>query len=137
MKVQTLQHNIPKIVDTKNSFYTLIHSNLTELSTIFTYLQLNSITRQSQLLASENLQKFLKEQRNLTSWILSHQGLVSLSELPIDSDSLEALIQRHSDLKTDIEVKKETKTFVEIFGSSLISDNHYAKNLINAKYVHI
>lgn len=51
--------------------------------------------RKEKLLDSYDLQRFLSDYRDLSSWIASMMGLVSSDELATDVTGAEALLERH------------------------------------------
>ena len=61
----------------------------------YCYLFIKANARKEKLLDSYDLQRFLSDYRDLSSWIASMMGLVSSDELASDVTGAEALLERH------------------------------------------
>ena len=59
------------------------------------FLRAQADARKEKLLDSYDLQRFLSDFRDLSSWIQSMMGLVSSEELAADVTGAEALLERH------------------------------------------
>uniref|UniRef100_A0A1I8HD84 Spectrin alpha chain n=1 Tax=Macrostomum lignano TaxID=282301 RepID=A0A1I8HD84_9PLAT len=89
--------------------------------------------RKTKLEASEELQRFMADYRDLKSWIDTMMALVSSDELAHDITSAEALLERHSEHKVEIEARKGTFNNFENYGNSLLDRGHYASDEIKER----
>uniref|UniRef100_A0A8C9TFL8 Spectrin alpha, non-erythrocytic 1 n=1 Tax=Scleropages formosus TaxID=113540 RepID=A0A8C9TFL8_SCLFO len=91
--------------------------------------------RKDKLGSSHDLQRFLSDFRDLTSWINGIRGLVSSEELAKDVTGAEALLERHQEHRTEIDARAGTFQAFEQFGHHLLACGHYASPEIQEKLV--
>ncbi len=82
---------------------------------------------------SFRLHRFLSEFRDLMSWALDMEANLSSEELAKDVSGAEALVERHSEFKGEIDARKDSFANVQRIGNELIQQDHYAKNDIELK----
>ncbi|GLV31595.1 alpha Spectrin [Carabus blaptoides fortunei] len=104
-------------------------------------------SRKEKLLDSYDLQRFLSDYRDLMAWINSMMGLVSSEELANDVTGAEALSERHSshraeidarygnvqEHRTEIDARAGTFQAFELFGHQLLQSGHYASVEVQEK----
>lgn len=89
--------------------------------------------RKAKLIDSHNLQRLLSDQRDMKSWIDSTIAQVKSNETGPDVTSVEALIDRHQEVRAEIDVRAPKMQKLEAFGKHFIDSNHYASPLIKEK----
>lgn len=99
----------------------------------WTRLTAKAKARKEKLLDSYDLQRFLADYRDLTSWINSMMALVSSDELASDVTGAEALLERHLEHRTEIDARAGTFQAFEMFGQQLLQNGHYASKEIQEK----
>ncbi|XP_064458376.1 spectrin alpha chain-like isoform X2 [Ornithodoros turicata] len=99
----------------------------------WTRLTTKAKARKEKLLDSYDLQRFLADYRDLTSWINSMMALVSSDELASDVTGAEALLERHLEHRTEIDARAGTFQAFEMFGQQLLQNGHYASAEIQDK----
>ena len=67
------------------------------------------------------------------SWIKSMMTLVKSEELADNVTSAEALLERHQELRTEIDARAATVQAFEMFGQQLLHSQHYASDEIQKK----
>ena len=82
---------------------------------------------------SHDFQRFLSDFRNLSAWVNSMQGLVSLDELAKDSSGAETLLERHQEHRTEIDARATAFNVFESFGGQLLARQHFASPEIQEK----
>ncbi|CAF4625887.1 unnamed protein product, partial [Rotaria magnacalcarata] len=73
------------------------------------------------------------EFRDLMSWALDMEAQLSSDELAKDVSGAEALVERHSEFKGEIDARKDSFANVQRIGNELIEQDHYAKSEIEFK----
>ncbi|TGZ69187.1 hypothetical protein CRM22_003879 [Opisthorchis felineus] len=101
-----------------------------ELNQSWNALASKAEERKERLLDSLDLQKFLADARDLTSWINTMDGLVSSDELAKDVTSAEVLLERHRDYRTEVEARSPAFANLELFGKELLDHGHYASPMV-------
>ncbi|KAK2727728.1 hypothetical protein QYM36_008275, partial [Artemia franciscana] len=130
-----LIQNHPDVVDTVLTKQAEIHGEWSRLTE-------RANRRKEKLLDSYDLQRYLSDYRDLTSWTSAMTGLVSSDELANDVTGAEALLERHQNYRAEIDARhgilppQEHRTEMdarsgtfqafELFGQLLLSNNHYA-----------
>lgn len=89
--------------------------------------------RKAKLIDSHNLQRLLSDQRDMKSWIDSTTAQVRSNETAPDVTGAEALIDRHQEVRAEIDVRAPKLQKLEAFGKHFIDSNHYASPLISDK----
>ena len=82
---------------------------------------------------SFRLHRFLSEFRDLMLWAVDMEAQLSSDELAKDVSGAEALVERHSEFKGEIDARKDSFANVQRIGNDLIQQDHYAKNDIELK----
>lgn len=82
---------------------------------------------------SHDFQRFLSDYRNLMAWLSSMMALVSSDELAKDMSGAEALLERHQELRTDIDARAPAFSAFESFGGQLLARQHFANSEIQDK----
>lgn len=104
-----------------------------EITEWWNRLRARATERRNKLENSYQLQRFLSDHAELMIWINTMNGLVSSDELANDTIGAEALLERHNELMTEINARKQTFQNIEDFGQRLIHENHYASDLVKDK----
>ncbi|KAH7638391.1 alpha spectrin [Dermatophagoides farinae] len=104
-----------------------------EIMEMWVNLKNKADDRKRKLQNSYELQRFLSDHNDLMVWINTMMGLVSSDELATDTIGAEALLERHQELSSEINARKQTFQNIEDFGQRLIRENHYATDLIQKK----
>jgi len=89
--------------------------------------------RKAKLIDSHNLQRLLSDQRDMKSWIDSTIAQVRSNETAPDVTGAEALIDRHREVRAEIDVRLPKLQKLEAFGKHFIDSQHYASPLIKEK----
>lgn len=89
--------------------------------------------RKAKLIDAHNLQRLLADQRDMKQWLDSIATQVSSTETAPDVAGAEALIDRHKELRAEIDVRTPRMQELESFGKHLIDKNHYVSPLIKEK----
>lgn len=82
---------------------------------------------------SFRLHRFLSEFRDLMTWAVDMEAHLSSDELAKDVSGAEALVERHSEFKGEIEARKDSFANVQRIGNDLIQQEHYAGKEIRTK----
>ncbi|XP_052790859.1 spectrin alpha chain-like isoform X2 [Mya arenaria] len=97
-KVRDLDDTAKRLMMTHPDQGEQIYEHQTEINEMWNELTGKADQRKAKLLDSYDLQRFLSDYRDLTSWINSMMALVSSDELAKDVTGAEALLERHQDL---------------------------------------
>jgi spectrin alpha len=89
--------------------------------------------RKAKLIDSHNLQRLLSDQRDMKSWIDSTTAQVRSNETAPDVTGAEALIDRHQEVRAEIDVRAPKLQKLEAFGKHFMDSKHYASPLISEK----
>lgn len=89
--------------------------------------------RKAKLIDSHNLQRLLADQRDMKQWLDTTTAQVRSTETAPDVAGAEALIDRHKELKAEIDVRAPRLQKLDSFGKHFIDANHYASPLIKEK----
>ncbi|XP_060596253.1 spectrin alpha chain, non-erythrocytic 1-like isoform X2 [Ruditapes philippinarum] len=132
-KVRDLDESAKRLMMTHPDQGEQIYEHQTEINEMWNELTAKADGRKAKLLDSYDLQRFLSDYRDLTSWINSMMALVSSDELAKDVTGAEALLERHQDLTQpppsceNIEKLMATSTEptvnLQMFSSEIVS--HY------------
>ena len=77
--------------------------------------------------------RFLTEQRDLFSWVVSLKGQFSLGELSLEIGGTEALLMRIEELHIEIIAREENIKSVNEFGSNLLQKQHVSSHEISLR----
>jgi len=89
--------------------------------------------RKAKLIDSHNLQRLLSDQRDMKAWLDATTAQVRSEETAPDVTGAEVLIDRHHEVKAEIDVRVPKIQKLESFGRHFIDSNHYASPLIQDK----
>ena len=97
------------------------------------HLRAKAKLRKTKLLYSYDLQRFLSDYRDFTSWVSSIKSLICTDELAINVTSAEALLERHQEHRTEIDALSGTFQAFELFGQQLLQADHFAATKVQEK----
>ncbi|KAK0146701.1 Spectrin alpha chain, non-erythrocytic 1 [Merluccius polli] len=132
-KVNSLGETAERLIQSHPEAVDDIQEKCTELNTAWSSLVGRADQRKDKLGNSHDLQRFLSDFRDLTSWINGIRGLVSSEELAKDVTGAEALLERHQEHRTEIDARAGTFQAFEQFGQQLLGRGHYASPEIEQK----
>ena len=104
----------------------------TDIDASWAGLQDKATARKQKLADSHQLQQFLSDHRDLTSWIAGMQALASSDELAKDAAGAEALLKRHQELRAEVDARNEGIVNITSRGDGLVAGNHYAATEVKA-----
>ncbi|XP_077865919.1 spectrin alpha chain, non-erythrocytic 1-like [Saccoglossus kowalevskii] len=104
-----------------------------DIDDAFVNLKKRAAARKAKLDDSYDLQRYLSDYRDLMTWINSIMVLVNSDELAKDVTGAEALLERHQELRSEIEARAGNFQAFETFGQQLIRNDHYASPEIQDK----
>ncbi|CAE1318323.1 SPTA [Acanthosepion pharaonis] len=132
-KVRDLDSSAKRLMETHADQAESIYEHQTEINEMWNELTTKADARKSKLLDSYDLQRFLSDYRDLTSWINSMMALVSSDELAKDVTGAEALLERHQEHRTEIDARAGTFQAFEMLGQQLLQNQHYASTEVQQK----
>lgn len=132
-KVRDLDSSAKRLMETHADQAESIYEHQTEINEMWNELTTKADARKSKLLDSYDLQRFLSDYRDLTSWINSMMALVSSDELAKDVTGAEALLERHQEHRTEIDARAGTFQAFEMLGQQLLQNQHYASGEVQQK----
>ncbi|XP_052259701.1 spectrin alpha chain-like isoform X3 [Dreissena polymorpha] len=132
-KVRDLDETAKRLMMTHPDQGEQIYEHQTEILEMWNALTAKANNRKAKLLDSYDLQRFLSDYRDLTSWINSMMALVSSDELARDVTGAEALLERHQEHKTEIDARSGTFQAFETFGQQLLQNHHYASEDVRVR----
>ncbi|CAI8040975.1 Spectrin alpha chain, non-erythrocytic 1 [Geodia barretti] len=92
-----------------------------------------STGRKNKLVEAEQLQRFLNDFRDLSSWISDMIAVLQTDELPRDVSGAEALLLSHLEHKAEIDARQANFTAFDHQGQVLVEAGHYASKEIKEK----
>ena len=132
-KVRDLDENAKRLMQTHPEQAEQIYEHQKLINEQWNTLTARADGRKAKLLDSYDLQRFLSDYRDLTSWINSMMTLVSSDELAKDVTGAEALLERHQEHRTEIDARSGTFQAFEVFGQQLLQNEHYASDDVKYK----
>ncbi|KAL3244521.1 hypothetical protein MRX96_002280 [Rhipicephalus microplus] len=132
-RIHQLDDTAARLVNTHPESTEAMITKKQEIIQEWTRLTAKAKARKEKLLDSYDLQRFLADYRDLTSWINSMMALVSSDELANDVTGAEALLERHLEHRTEIDARAGTFQAFEMFGQQLLQNGHYASAEIQQK----
>ncbi|KAK6196167.1 hypothetical protein SNE40_001445 [Patella caerulea] len=132
-KVIDLDEMSKRLMQTHPDQAETIHEHQTEINVQWNALTAKADNRKAKLLDALDLQRFLSDYRDLTSWINSMMALVSSEELAKDVTGAEALLERHQEHRTEIDARAGTFQAFELLGQQLLQNQHYASDDVQTK----
>ena len=107
-KINQLDDKASKLMHTHRDSSEVIYEKQKEINEEWTHLNAKANMRKVKLLDSYDLQKFLSDYRDLMSWVSSMKSLICTDELATDVTGAEALLERHSEHRTEIDARTNT-----------------------------
>ncbi|KAB7494812.1 Spectrin alpha chain [Armadillidium nasatum] len=132
-KIRQLDETANRLMQTHPESADTIYGKQQEINEEWTQLTAKANARKEKLLDSYDLQRFLSDYRDLSSWIASMMGLVSSDELANDVTGAEALLERHQEHRTEIDARAGTFQAFELFGQQLLQTGHFASPEVQEK----
>ncbi|ESO95207.1 hypothetical protein LOTGIDRAFT_202396 [Lottia gigantea] len=132
-KVIELDEMSKRLMQTHPDQAETIYEHQTEINEQWNNLTAKADNRKAKLLDALDLQRFLSDYRDLTSWINSMMALVSSDELAKDVTGAEALLERHQEHRTEIDARAGTFQAFELLGQQLLQNQHYASDDVQNK----
>jgi len=132
-KIRQLDETANRLMQTHPEQADTIYAKQREINEEWTQLTAKANARKEKLLDSYDLQRFLSDYRDLSSWIASMMGLVSSDELATDVTGAEALLERHQEHRTEIDARAGTFQAFELFGQQLLQSGHFASSQVQEK----
>ncbi|XP_050699362.1 spectrin alpha chain-like isoform X2 [Eriocheir sinensis] len=132
-KIRQLDETANRLMQTHPEAADTIYGKQREINELWTQLTAKANARKEKLLDSYDLQRFLSDYRDLSSWIASMMGLVSSDELATDVTGAEALLERHQEHRTEIDARAGTFQAFELFGHQLLQSGHFASAEVQEK----
>lgn len=146
-KIRQLDETANRLMQTHPEAADTIYAKQREINEEWTQLTAKADARKEKLLDSYDLQRFLSDYRDLSSWIQSMMGLVSSDELANDVTGAEALLERHQSFRaefdtrygvpqehrTEIDARANTFHAFELFGQQLLQSGHFASAEVQEK----
>ncbi|CAF3226908.1 unnamed protein product [Rotaria socialis] len=132
-KVENLRKDGARIQEDVPEGADQIDKRLNDMIQAWDDLRAKSDERKTVLNESFRLHRFLSEFRDLMSWALDMEAQLSSDELAKDVSGAEALVERHSEFKGEIDARKDSFANVQRIGNELIEQDHYAKSEIEFK----
>ncbi|XP_059141379.1 spectrin alpha chain-like isoform X3 [Physella acuta] len=158
-KVRELDEMAQRLMQTHPDQAENIYEHQTEINEMWNALTIKADARKVKLLDAYDLQRFLSDYRDLTSWINSMMALVSSDELARDVTGAEALLERHQmfsseivshygitalpgeeedeyleeEHRTEMDARAGTFQAFELLGQQLLQNQHYASDDVQQK----
>lgn len=132
-KVKELDDTANRLMMTHPDQAQNIYDHQKEINECWNILTEKADQGKGKLLDSYDLQRFLSDHRDLTSWINSMMALVSSDELAKDVTGAEALLERHQEHRMEIDARAGTFQAFEMFGQQLLQKDHYASDEVQEK----
>ncbi|BFZ06026.1 hypothetical protein BsWGS_09066 [Bradybaena similaris] len=158
-KVRELDETAQRLMQTHPDQAENIYEHQTEINEMWNALTIKADARKVKLLDAYDLQRFLSDYRDLTSWINSMTTLVSTDELAKDVTGAEALLERHQmfsseivshygitalpgeeedeyleeEHRTEMDARAGTFQAFELLGQQLLQNQHFASEDVQQK----
>jgi len=132
-KIGQLDETANRLMQTHPESADTIYGKQREINEEWTQLTAKADARKERLLDSYDLQRFLSDYRDLSSWIQSMLGLVTSEELANDVTGAEALLERHQEHRTEMDARANTFHAFELFGQQLLQSGHFASAEVREK----
>lgn len=136
-KVALLEQDSNKLSDSHPEHGGQINAKRDEILQSWEKLVAKKEERKRKLQESYFLHRFLTDYRDLLSWINDIKDAMGESELAKDVNSAEAILERHSGIKADIEAREDFFRAIADSGQALLASNHYSKKEIEEKLTRI
>jgi spectrin beta len=107
-----------------------LRDRLEDMLAVWRTLVRKAEARKGKLDESEQLQRFVNDFRDLSSWISDMRSLLLADELAIDVSGAEALILRHREHKAEMDAREGSFQDFSDRGEELVAAEHYATDEI-------
>ena len=121
-KVEGLSREGQRLAEANPSTSDQLNSKLAELDLYWNNLKQKAALRKQKLVDSYRLQSFLSDHRDLMNWYHEMSAVMSADELAKDVNGAEALIERHSEHKSELESRDDSLTKTLRNGQDLAED---------------
>ncbi|XP_067134094.1 spectrin alpha chain-like isoform X2 [Centruroides vittatus] len=146
-RIRQLDETASRLMQTHPDSADTIYGKQKEINEEWSQLIAKATARKEKLMDSYDLQKFLSDFRDLTTWIINMKALVSSEELANDVTGAEALLERHQTYRSeidahygipqenraDVDARSGTFQAFEMFGQHLLQSGHYASIEVQEK----
>merc|ERR1719443_2286741 len=132
-KITQLDEKASKLMHIHKDSAEIIYEKQKDINEEWTHLCSKANMRKVKLLDSFDLQKFLSDYRDLTTWVSSMKSLICTDELASDVTGAEALLERHQEHRTEIDARSGTFQAFELFGQQLLQADHFASDEVQEK----
>lgn len=132
-KVDGLSREGERLSGANPSISDQLASKLAELAEHWSNLKQKAAERKQRLLDAYRLQTFLSDHRDLMNWYNEMSAVMSTEEQAKDVSSAEALIERHSEHKSELESRDDSLSKTLQTGGELNAANREHQDLIDDK----
>ena len=132
-KITQLDEKASKLMHIHKDSAEIIYEKQKDINEEWTHLCSKANQRKVKLLDSYDLQRFLSDYRDLTTWVSSMKSLICTDELATDVTGAEALLERHQEHRTEIDARSGTFQAFELFGQQLLQADHFASDEVQEK----
>lgn len=129
VKVGELQTESTRLAKTQPNRGEHVMGKQAEIDITWEDLQAAAAARQKRLEDSKKFQTFLKEYRELSSWISGVHSLASSDELAKDTDGADELLRRHEELQAEIDARGNDIVGRQAFGAEVVTDGVYSNEV--------
>ncbi len=134
-KVHMLQQESQRLCNIHPEHSDQINAKYHEISSNWEQLITKAKERKSKLDESYFLHRFLADFRDLTSWINDMKAVIGADELAKDVNGAEALLERHTEHKSEIDAREDSFALTASAGQQLLDSEHYAADDVKEKLV--
>jgi len=132
-KIRTIDEQGRKLMKNHPDSAETISHKQDEIHSEWTQLKRKAQLRKEKLTDSYDLQRYLSDFRDLSSWMTNIKGLIESDELAKDVTGAEALLDHHQDYKTEIDARAGVFHAFELFGRQLLDADHFGSVEIQEK----
>ncbi|GFO16769.1 spectrin alpha chain [Plakobranchus ocellatus] len=132
-KVTTLTAEADRLKEIHTIQAPEIEDKKKEISENWEKLKTKATERKDRLDESYQLQRFLADFRDLISWVSDMKAIISADELAKDVTGAEALVDRHSEHKGEIDAHEDSFQSANKHGTKLVESDHFAKDDVRDK----
>ncbi|KRY71430.1 Spectrin alpha chain [Trichinella pseudospiralis] len=125
-KIRQLDETANRLRQTHPEAAEQIYDLQLQLNDRWSALTSKANNRKEKLLDSYDYQRFLSDCRDLQRWNNNMMVLVNSDELANDVTGAEALLERHSEYRTEMDARAGMFQKFDQFGNDLLSMHHYA-----------
>ncbi|KRY60696.1 Spectrin alpha chain [Trichinella britovi] len=125
-KIRQLDETANRLRQTHPEAAEQIYDLQLQLNDRWSALTSKANNRKEKLLDSYDYQRFLSDCRDLQRWNNNTMVLVNSDELANDVTGAEALLERHSEYRTEMDARAGMFQKFDQFGNDLLSMHHYA-----------